>query len=122
LRMATYDAFHARQVGVRTGGLNLVLLFLLSVTIVVSLRTVGLLMSVAMLVTPPATARLLTNRVTTMTLVAVAVGVVAALGGLTLSYHLGSAPGATIALSAVTAFAVAFAVTRPRRVRHRDPN
>ncbi|MEW6474819.1 MAG: metal ABC transporter permease [Actinomycetota bacterium] len=118
-RMATYDPLHARQVGVPTRQLNLVLLILLSVTIVVSLRTVGLLMSIAMLVTPPATARMFTNRVTTMTLAAVGFGMASALGGLTLSYHLGSAPGATIALTAVAAFAVALAVTRPGQRRHR---
>jgi ABC-type Mn2+/Zn2+ transport system permease subunit len=112
LRMATYDPLHARQVGVPVGRLSLVLLVVLSVTIVVSLRTVGLLMSIAMLVTPAATARLVTARVTTMTLVAVAVGVVSALAGLTLSYHLRSAPGPTIALVAVACFAVAFVATR----------
>ncbi|HEY4410950.1 MAG TPA: metal ABC transporter permease [Acidimicrobiia bacterium] len=112
LRMATYDPLHARQVGVPVGRLSLVLLVVLSVTIVVSLRTVGLLMSIAMLVTPAATARLVTTRVTTMTLVAVAVGVVSALAGLTLSYHLRSAPGPTIALVAVACFAVAFVATR----------
>jgi ABC-type Mn2+/Zn2+ transport system permease subunit len=122
LRMATYDPVHARQVGVRTGGLNLLLLVLLSVTIVVSLRTVGLLMSIAMLVTPPATARMLTNRITTMTFTAVGVGVASAVGGLTASYHLGSAPGATIALTAAAAFATALVVTRPRRLPHGDQN
>ena len=119
LRMATYDPLHARQVGVRTGALDLVLLVLLSTTIVVSLRTVGLLMSIAMLVTPPATARMLTNRVGTMTLTAVGVGVLSAVGGLTASYHLGSAPGATIALVAVATFTAALVATRPRRIHHR---
>jgi ABC-type Mn2+/Zn2+ transport system permease subunit len=119
LRMATYDPLHARQVGVRTGALDLVLLVLLSTTIVVSLRTVGLLMSIAMLVTPPATARMLTDRVRTMTLTAVGVGVVSAVGGLTASYHLGSAPGATIALVAVATFTAALVATRPRRIHHR---
>ena len=57
LRMATFDVVHARQVGVRVGLVHGVLLVLLAVTIVVSLRTVGTLMSVAMLVTPAATAR-----------------------------------------------------------------
>ena len=122
LRMATYDPLHARQVGVRTGALNVLLLVLLSLTIVVSLRTVGLLMSIAMLVTPAATARMLTNRVTTMTLTAVGVGVVSAVGGLTASYHLRSAPGATIALTAVAAFAAVLVATRPRRTGHGNRN
>jgi ABC-type Mn2+/Zn2+ transport system permease subunit len=112
LRIATYDPLHARQVGVRVGHLSLVLLVVLSVTIVVSLRTVGLLMSIAMLVTPAATARMVTTRVATMTVVAVGLGVFSALAGLTLSYHLRSAPGATIALVAVAAFVAVFLTTR----------
>lgn len=118
LRMTTFDALHARQVGVRVGAFGVVVLVLLSVTIVVSLRTVGLLMSIAMLIVPAATARMMTNRVTTMTAVAMVVGVVAALGGLTLSYHLNSAPGATIALVAVVICLATFTTTVPRRVKH----
>jgi ABC-type Mn2+/Zn2+ transport system permease subunit len=106
LRATTFDPLHARQVGVSTRTIDHVLLGLVSVTVVVSLQTVGLLMSVAMLVTPAATARLLTSRLVTMTLVAVGLGVGAALGGLTASYHLASPPGATIALVAAGQFLV----------------
>ena len=77
--------------------------------------TVGLLMSVAMLVTPAATARLLTNRIETMTAVAVAIGVVSSLLGLTVSYHLATPPGPTIALVTVAGFAAATLATLPRR-------
>lgn len=119
LRMTTFDPLHARQVGLRVGAFDVVVLVLLSVTIVVSLRTVGLLMSVAMLIVPAATARMVTNRATTMTAVAMSAGVVSALGGLTLSYHLDSAPGATIALFAVALCLTTAAATTPRRVRHR---
>lgn len=116
LRSATFDPLHARQVGISTRALDHLLLALVSVTVVVSLQTVGLLMSVAMLVTPAATARLVTNRVTTMTGVAILLGVTAALGGLTLSYHLASPPGATIALVAAAQLLVAFAATSAWRV------
>jgi len=115
LRAATFDQAHARQVGVRTGVLSHVLLGLVSITVVVSLQTVGLLMSVAMLVTPAAAARLLTSRVTTMTFVAVGLGLGASLIGLTLSYHLASPPGATIALVAAAEFILAFVATVPHR-------
>jgi ABC-type Mn2+/Zn2+ transport system permease subunit len=110
LRAATFDPLHARQVGISTTALDHLLLALVSVTVVVSLQTVGLLMSVAMLVTPAATARLVVERVTTMTVVAVGFGVVAAVGGLTASYHLGSSPGATIALVAAGQFVVVLVV------------
>ncbi len=111
LLAATFDPVHARQVGVRVDALRLVVLFLVSICVVVSLQTVGLLMSVAMLVTPAATARLVTQRLGTMTAVAVGVGLLAAVGGLSLSYHLASPPGATIALVAASIFLVVFVVS-----------
>lgn len=115
LRAVTFDPDHARQVGVPVGVLRIVLMALISITVVVSLDTVGLLMSVAMLVTPAAAARLLTKRVETMTLVAVVIGVTSALGGLTLAYRLATPPGPTIALMTVVWFVVVAAATWPRR-------
>jgi len=115
LRNVTFDAGHARQVGIPVGPLRLVLIMLISITVVVSLGTVGLLMSVAMLITPAATARLLTQRIETMTAVAIAIGVLSALVGLTTSYHLATPPGPTIALVTVACFAVATVTTLRRR-------
>lgn len=100
LLAATFDPLHAVQVGIHVTRLRYVLLVLVSVTVVVSLSTVGLLMSVAMLITPAAAARLVTDRIGTMTAVACGIGVTSALGGLVVSYHLSSPPGATIALVA----------------------
>ncbi len=118
LRNVTFDPGHAQQVGIPVGPLRLVLIGLISITVVVSLGTVGLLMSVAMLVVPAATARLVTQQVETMTAVAIAVGVLSALVGLTASYHLATPPGPTIALVTVACFVVATAATfRPARAR-----
>jgi ABC-type Mn2+/Zn2+ transport system permease subunit len=117
LRHATFDPVHAAVTGVPVATLGFGLLVVLAVAIVVSLQTVGLLMSVAMLVNPAATARLVATRVSTMTLAAVGFGVSSAVVGLTASYHLSSPPGATVALAAVTVLAVVFAATYPRR-RH----
>ncbi|MFM7534485.1 MAG: metal ABC transporter permease [Acidimicrobiales bacterium] len=114
LRNVTFDAAHARQVGIPVGPLRLVLIVLISITVVVSLDTVGLLMSVAMLVIPAASARLLTQRIETMTAVAIAIGVLSALFGLTTSYHLATPPGPTIALVAVACFAIATVTTLRR--------
>jgi ABC-type Mn2+/Zn2+ transport system permease subunit len=118
LRMSTFDPAHALQVGVRVQLVQVILLVLLAVTVVVSLRTVGTLMSVAMLVTPAAAARLLTNDVRGMTMIGVVIGVATALVGFIAAYHLNASPGATIALVAAAAFAVVFAATLPRRMRH----
>jgi ABC-type Mn2+/Zn2+ transport system permease subunit len=118
LRLATFDHVQAEQVGVRVELVQAVLVVLLAVVVVVSLRTVGTVMSVTMLVTPAATARLAARTLRQMTLLGVAFGVGEGVVGLIASYHLGSAPGATIALTAAVVFGVVFAATLPRRMPH----
>jgi manganese/iron transport system permease protein len=122
LEMTSLDPEHARQVGVRVGLVDGVLLVLVTLTVVVSLRSVGLLMSVAMLVVPANTARLLAGTTGGITALGIGFGVAAALGGLTLSYHLATSPGATIALTAVAILVVVLIATRlpsRRRLRRR---
>lgn len=118
LRLATFDHVQAEQVGVRVELVQAVLVLLLAVVVVVSLRAVGTVMSVTMLVTPAATARLLARNLRQMTVLGVMFGVGEAVTGLMLSYHLSAAPGATIGLVAAAAFAVVFALTLPRRMPH----
>ena len=69
-------------------------------------------------ITPAATARLAARTLRQMTLLGVAFGVGEGLVGLIASYHLGSAPGATIALTAAVVFGIVFAATLPRRMPH----
>jgi ABC-type Mn2+/Zn2+ transport system permease subunit len=118
LRLATFDHVQAEQVGVRVELVQGVLVLLLAVVVVISLRAVGTVMSVTMLVTPAATARLLARNLRQMTWLGVLFGVCEGVLGLLLSYHLGAAPGATIGLVAVGVFAVVFAITLPRRMPH----
>lgn len=118
LRLATFDHVQAEQVGVRVELVQAVLIILLAVVVVISLRAVGTVMSVTMLVTPAATARLVARNLRHMTLLGVAFGVVEGVVGLMVSYHLGAAPGATIGLVSVAVFAVVFAATLPRRMPH----
>lgn len=118
LRLATFDHVQAEQVGVRVELVQAVLVVLLAVVVVVSLRTVGTVMSVTMLVTPAATARLLARTLRRMTLLGVAIGVGDGVVGLIASYHLGSAPGATIGLVAAVVFGIVFLVALPRRMPH----
>lgn len=115
LRAATFDPQHATLVGIRTGLLRSGLYALLAITVVLGLQSVGLLMSVALFVIPPAAARLWCATVARMAALAAAFGVASSLVGLTISYHAGSAPGATIALCAVAILAVSFAGTLPCR-------
>ena len=79
---------------------------------------IGTVMTVTLLVTPPATARLLARNLRQMTLWGVAFGVGEAIVGLMLSYHLSAAPGATIGLVAAATFAVVYGFTLPRRMPH----
>jgi ABC-type Mn2+/Zn2+ transport system permease subunit len=115
LRAAAFDPLHAGLVGVRVSALRLVQFAALAIAVVVSLQSVGLLMSIAMLIVPAAAARLWSTTLLQMTLLACATGVTSAVVGLTLAYHLASAPGATIALTAVGILAVSAALTMPRR-------
>lgn len=118
LRLATFDHVQAEQVGVKVELVQAVLVILLAVVVVISLRTVGTVMSITMLVTPAATARLLSRTLRQMTLLGVVFGVGEGVAGLTLSYHLDSASGATIGLVAAVVFGLVFVVTLPKRMPH----
>lgn len=87
-------------------------LVLLAVVIVISIQTVGVAMMVAMLVTPPAAARLLSRSVPGMMLLAAFIGAGSALVGLYASYYLGIASGAAIVLAATAAFTLAALLRR----------
>jgi iron/zinc/copper transport system permease protein len=118
LRLATFDHVQAEQVGVRVELVQGVVVVLLAVVVVFSLRAVGTIMSVTMLVTPAATARQLARTLWQMTLFGVVFGVGEGVVGLLLSYHLNAPPGATIGLLSAVVFAAVFAITLPRRMPH----
>lgn len=98
LLYATFDPLGAAAAGLRVEQLEYLFLGLVGVTIVVSLQAVGIILVVAMLVTPAATAQLLVVRFTRMMAIALGVGVGSAIAGLYLSYWLDAASGATIVL------------------------
>jgi ABC-type Mn2+/Zn2+ transport system permease subunit len=118
LRLASFDHVQAEQVGVHVEFVQAVLVVLMAVVVVISLRTVGSVMSVTMLVTPAATARLLSGTLRRMTIVGVALGVCEGILGVVVGQALSAPPGATIGLLAAAVFAVAYAVTLPRRMPH----
>ena len=107
LLYATFDPAGAGASGLPVTLLEYLLLGLLGVTIVVSIQAVGIIMVVAMLVTPAATAQLLVTHFDRMVLVAVAVAVVSAVVGLYLSYYLNVASGASIVLVETVLFGAA---------------
>jgi manganese/iron transport system permease protein len=110
LLYATFDPLGAAASGLRVDRLETLFLSIVAVTIVISLQAVGIILVVAMLVTPAATAQLLTVRFGRMMTIAVAVGVTAAVSGLYLSYWLDVASGATIVLVETACFLIALAL------------
>jgi manganese/iron transport system permease protein len=92
-----------------------VMLILLAVTIVVSLQTVGVGLAAAMLITPAATAYLLTRRLSSMMLASAGLGAVSSIIGLYLSYYLNIVSGSAIVLTATAIFLVVFLLKRGKR-------
>lgn len=106
LTATTFDAGHARTVGIRVGRVETALLVGLGLTVVIGLTTVGVLMAVAMVIVPPTAARLVARRLPGLMVTSAVLGVAAGLGGLLLSYHAGLPPGPVIALCTVAEVAV----------------
>jgi manganese/iron transport system permease protein len=105
---STFDRTFARAQGLNLWGWDQLFLLLLSLTIVISLQTVGNVLVLAMLVTPAATARLLTVRLGPMIGVSAVIGAVSGVGGLYVSYFRGVSSGASIILMATIIFLVVF--------------
>jgi manganese/iron transport system permease protein len=111
LLLVSFDRTYAEALGYPVFALELLLLLLLTATIVVSLSAVGIILVLAMLVTPAATARLLVDRFTPMMIVGAALGAADGIVGWYVSYHLGWSPGGSIVLVATVLFLVAFVVS-----------
>jgi manganese/iron transport system permease protein len=107
LLYATFDPLGAAASGIRVGRLEYLFLALVALTIVVSLQAVGIILVVAMLVTPAATAQMLTVRFTRLMIVAALIGIASSVLGLYLSYWLDVASGATIVLVQTGLFVIA---------------
>jgi len=114
LLLASFDPVLAHTLGKRPGVYRTLLILLLAVAIVVSLRTVGVALVVALLVTPAATAYLLTRRLPSMMATAAAFGVASGVIGLYASYYLDVSSGAAVVLVATGFFLLAY-LFAPRR-------
>jgi len=115
LLFAAYDREVADVSGIPVAVLDHLFLSLLALSVVISMKVVGIILVSALLVIPGATASLLTNRYTAMIVVAVAVALVSTTGGLLLSCYADLASGATIVAVASLLFFMALAVNRLRR-------
>ena len=104
----TFDPVLALVLRLPASALRYLMLGLIALTVVTSLQTVGIALVLAMLVTPAATARILTRRLPAMMAVAAAFGVISNVSGLYISYYLNIASGPTMVLVATLFFGLVF--------------
>jgi ABC-type Mn2+/Zn2+ transport system permease subunit len=108
LTIVAFDRTFANATGINVWLFDQLFLILLSLAIVVSLQTVGNVLVLAMLITPAATARLLTDRLRVMVVLSALIGALSGVAGLYASYHLAIASGASVVLVATAFFAIVF--------------
>jgi ABC-type Mn2+/Zn2+ transport system permease subunit len=104
----SFDPVLAATLRIRVEFFRTLLLILLALTIVVSIQTVGVGLAAAMLVTPGATAYLLTRRLPSMMALAGLIGAISSVVGLYVSYYLNVASGAAVVLTATLFFLLVF--------------
>ncbi|GER24041.1 membrane protein [Zafaria cholistanensis] len=108
LTLLAFDPVHAHAIGLNARTLNAVLLGLLALTVVASLQAIGIILVVALLITPGATAFLLTRRFGRMLVIAAALGTVSAVAGIYASYYLDLSTGASVVLAQALLFLAAY--------------
>lgn len=104
LLVSSFDPIMAQAYGLPTKLIHYFLMTLLTLVTVASLQTVGIILVVAMLITPASTAYLLTDRLSVMIGLSALFGAISAVGGLYMSFTYNLASGATIVLVATTLF------------------
>jgi manganese/iron transport system permease protein len=112
LVFTTFDPIGAKVAGLRTGFLENLLLAVLALVIVIALQAVGIILVLAMLIVPAATARLLVRRFAPSMIVGAIIGTVTAITGLYLSFYFNLPSGPSMTLVAVALFAVAIPLRR----------
>ena len=108
----TFDPVGAKVVGIRTGLIEYVLLALLALVIVIGIQAAGIVLVMAMLITPAAAAYLIAKRFTGVMIIGALIGALSAVAGLYLSFHADLPSGPSMALVATGIFAVAAVMKR----------
>jgi manganese/iron transport system permease protein len=108
LELTSVDPVYADVIGVHTGLVRYGLLILLALATVAGIQAVGVVLTSAMLITPAATAALLTNRLPRMMGLATLIAVASGIAGLYISYYANYSSGASIVLTATGFFLLAW--------------
>lgn len=112
----SFDPVLAQTLRLPVAAFNNLMLVLIAMTVAVAMQTVGVALMVAMLVTPAATASLLTRRLLSMMALAAFIASFSGVAGLYLSYYAGIASGAAIVLTATIIFLCVFLFTSRRKI------
>jgi manganese/iron transport system permease protein len=118
---ATFDPLGAGASGLNVNRLDYLFLGLIAMTIVVSIQAVGIILVVAMLTTPAATAQLVTARFGRLMAIAIAIGIGSGIAGIYVSFWLNLASGASIVLIQTAVFFLALALGPRRGLLRRHP-
>ena len=108
----TFDPVGATVIGIRTGIIEYVLLGLLALVIVIGIQAAGIVLVMAMLITPAAAAYLIAKRFTGVMIIGALIGAASAVAGLYLSFHADLPSGPSMALVATGIFALAAVLKR----------
>ena len=108
LTLFAFDPIHANAIGLSPKRLGALLLGVLALTSVVALQAVGVVLVVAMLIIPGATAYLLTDKFSRMLVIAPVVSAVCAITGIYVSYYLDTASGGMVVLTQGIVFALVY--------------
>ncbi|MBK0095841.1 iron/manganese ABC transporter permease subunit SitC [Erwinia sp. S63] len=108
LMVTFFDESHARSLGLNTTGIKILFFTLLAASTVAALQTVGAFMVICLVVTPGATAYLLTDRFPRLLMIAVAIGSITSFLGAWSSYFLDGATGGVIVVAQTLVFLLAF--------------
>ena len=108
LELTSFDPMHAEVMGLRADVVRYGLLVLLALTVVVGIQAVGVVLTNALLITPAATAALLTDRLPRMMVIAALIAMVSGLIGLYASYYFSVSSGAAIVLTCTACFSLAW--------------
>lgn len=122
LKVTTFDPKFASSLGLRTTMLNTAFMFLVSVTVTAAFNAAGAILVIALMITPPATAYLLSNNLPTMIALTVVIAIAGAFAGFGVAYILNAATSAAMAVFYGVVFIAALGGERMMRRRQRVPS
>ncbi|SMX98905.1 manganese/zinc/iron transport system permease protein [Brevibacterium sp. Mu109] len=115
LKLTTFDSQFARALGIPTGTLNTVFMFLVSVTVTAAFNGAGAILVIALVVVPPATAYLLTDRLPVVFGLTIAIAAIGALGGFWAAYAVNAATSAGMSVFYGVVFLLVLVISRSAR-------